>query len=167
LAIARIEFTFPFCPYKAIMRKVGIFSLILLTIGFSACSGPRLHLFGYDYTPPQALRICRQVLMEQGYQIAVFEITTGVVTTTAREFTGEKGETVRYQVVIAQTKPHELRITVIPRTVLAYRDQIMESLMGPLKQAGIYPRHIPPPARKPKYWRQPPSSPPPAPPFLP
>ncbi|KPL18115.1 MAG: hypothetical protein AMJ92_09525 [candidate division Zixibacteria bacterium SM23_81] len=145
------------------MRKFGIFCSVLLTIGFLACSGPKLHLFGYDYTPPQALRICRQVLMEQGYQITVFEMTTGVVKTTTRDFVGEKGETIRYQIVITQTKPHELRITVIPRTVLAYRDQIMESLIGHLKQAGIYPRHIPPPVQKPKYWKQPPSSPPPLP----
>lgn len=141
------------------MRKFEIAPLILLTTGFLACSGPKLHLFGYDYNPLQALRICRQVLIEQGYQIAVFETATGVVKTSTREFPGERGETVRYQVVITQTKPHELRITVIPRTVLAYRDQIVESLIGPFTQAGIYPKHIPPPVRKPKYWRQPPSSP--------
>lgn len=138
------------------MRRFRTLPFAVLTIFSLACAGPQPHRFTFEYTPPQAMRICRQVLREQGYLMAAFDVATGVLRTKPREFVGEKGEMVRYQIAITIINRYELRIRVIPSAALGYRDQIMESLMEPLKEAGIHPKYIPPPPRRPRYWRQPP-----------
>ena len=145
------------------MRKSWIVLFPLLAIALLACAGPKPHLFVYDYTPPQALRMCRQVLREQGYRMAIFDVAAGVLKTRPREFVGEERGTVRYQIAITITRRHEMRIRVIPSVAMAYRDQIMELLMEPLREAGIHPQYIPPPPPRPRYWRRPPPPPPPFP----
>jgi len=141
------------------MRKTPLFLFPLLVIVLLACAGPKPHRFLFEYTPPQAMRVCRQVLVEQGYEIVVFDAFAGVLKTKPREFLGEEGETIRYQIAIAIITRHELRISVTPSAALPYRDQIMESLMDPLKAAGLYPKYIPAPAPRPRYWRRPPPPP--------
>lgn len=141
------------------MRRSWMFLLSLLVIVYLACAGPKPHRFLFEYTPTQAMRVCRQVLVKQGYEMAAFDAFAGVLKTKPREFVGEEGETIRYQIAIAIITRHELRISVIPNAALGYRDQIMESLMDPLKAAGLYPKYIPPPPPRPRYWRRPPPPP--------
>lgn len=140
------------------MRKSRLLLFSLLVIVLLACAGPKPHRFLFQYTSPQAMRVCRQVLVEQGYEIAAFDEYAGVLRTKPREFVGEEGETIRYQIAVVIITRHELRISVIPNAVMSYRDQIMEPLMGPLEAAGLYPKYIPPPPPRPRYWRRPPLS---------
>jgi hypothetical protein len=141
------------------MRRSRMFLFPLLVIVLLACAGPKPHRFLFQYTPAQAMRVCRQVLVEQGYETAVFDASAGVLKTKPREFVGEQGGAIRYQIAIAIITRHELRISVIPSAALGYRDQIMELLMDPLKAAGLYPKYIPPPPPRPRYWRRPPPPP--------
>lgn len=141
------------------MRRDHVALLALLTVTLLACAAPQTHRFAFDYSPRQALRMIREILREQGYRIAVFDEPAGMLKTEHREFEGQEGQLVRYQFVISIVNPHELRVKVIPATALGYRDQIMETLLEPLKKAGLHPKYIPPPRSKPKYWKRPPSLP--------
>jgi hypothetical protein len=131
----------------------------LLTSTLLACAGSQPHRFVFDYSPPQALRMIREVLRDQGYRIAAFDESAGVVTTELREFEGQEGETVRYQIAVTIINPQELRIRVLPPAVLDYRDQIMETLLAPLEKVGLHPKYVPPPRSRPRSWRNPPAPP--------
>jgi hypothetical protein len=139
-----------------------VFTMLLVTC-LVTCSGSKPHRFAFEYSPPQALRICHQVLREQGYQMTIFDPITGILKTKPREFIGQEGQTVSYQIAIAVIRPHELRISVTPGSAIDYRDHIMSPLIEPLKAAGIHPKYIPPPPRRPRTMRRPPSPPPPFP----
>ncbi len=141
------------------MRRLTVSFTPLLIVFLLACSGSKPHRFAFEYSPPQAIRICHQVLRGQGYAMAISDPATGVLRTRPREFEGQEGEAVEYQISIKIIRPHELRITVTPSSVLDYRDQIIEPLINPLKAAGIHPKYIPPPPRRPRYWRRPPPPP--------
>jgi hypothetical protein len=140
-------------------RALFVFTVLLFTC-LVTCSGSKPHRFAFQYSPPQAIRICHQVLREQGYRMAIFDPTTGVLKTQPREFIGQEGQIVSYQIVIAVIRPHELRISVTPGSALDYREHIMEPLIAPLKAASIHPKYIPPPPRRPRTWRRPPPPPP-------
>ena len=127
------------------MRRVRMVILLLLTTTLLACAGPQPHRFVFDYSPPQTLRMIREVLRDQGYRIAAFDEPAGVITTELREFDGQEGETVRYQIAVTIINPQELRIRVLPPAVLDYRDQIMETLLAPLEKVGVRATYIPPP----------------------
>jgi hypothetical protein len=143
------------------MRRPRIILFPLLTLALLTCAVPKPHRFVFQYNASQAMRICREVLREQGYRMAVYDAATGVLKTEPREFMGQNGKTVRYQVAITVIRRHELRIGVIPNAALDYRDQIMEPLIELLRKAGIEPEYIPPPRSRPKRWRGPPPPPPP------
>jgi hypothetical protein len=87
----------------------------------------------------------REVLRNQDYQMAAFDEPAGVITTEPREFQGQYGETVRYQIAVTIINPRELRIRVLPPAALDYRDQIMETLLEPLEKVGVRATYIPPP----------------------
>jgi len=126
------------------MRRLRMVIFPLLTTTLLACAGPQPHRFVFDYSPPQALRMIREVLRAQGYLIAAFDEPAGVITTEPREYEGQEGETVRYQIAVAIINPKELRIRVLPPAVLDYRDQIMETLLAPLEKVGVRTKYIPP-----------------------
>ena len=145
------------------MKRSPIVLFSVLAIALLACAAPKPHRFVFDYTPPQAMRLCREVLREQGYRMAAFDAVTGVLKTKPREFVGEEDEVIRYQIAVTVIRRHELRINVLPSKAGGYRDQIMEPLVEALKKAGIQPKYIPPPHHRAKRWRGPPPPPPPLP----
>jgi hypothetical protein len=142
------------------MKKCLILLAVVLWFFISACAGPQPHRFLHGYSTAQALQFVRQVLNDHSYQIAIFDISTGVLKTDPRDFIGEDGGKVQYQISVTVVKLDELLVKVIPASAVDYRDQIMEPIVASLQAMGFDPKYIPPPPRHPRHWSRPPSPPP-------
>jgi sulfur relay (sulfurtransferase) complex TusBCD TusD component (DsrE family) len=129
------------------MKKLHRLFIALLATLLVVCSGPRSYRFYHHYNTPQALRFAHQVLKDQGYRIAVFDISSGVIKTERQDFTSADGSTIRHQISLTVVTTDELHIKVLPASTATYRDRIMEPLVTALEAVGIALKHPPPTAR--------------------
>jgi hypothetical protein len=136
-------------------HKIFVMMAVVALILMIGCSGPQPHLFVYKYSQPEALKACRTSLVELGYKIAVFDVSAGVLKTVSQKFISPEDDTwVNHQIVITLTRAHEMRVKVVPKKAIEYRDEIMEPIVKAFEEAGIHAKYIPPP--RPRPWRRPP-----------
>ncbi len=128
--------------------------VLLLIIVFVGCSGPQPHLFGYKFNQKEAMEVARTVLRQLDYKIDTYDRQSGVIDTKPREYSiPEKNEIVVYQIVVSLTRAHEMRVKVVPRSAVDFRDEIMKPIVNGFDEAGIEAKYIPPPRRRP--WKRP------------
>jgi hypothetical protein len=120
---------------------------IILILLLLACAGPQPYRFLHPYSVPQALRFVRQMLLDRGYRIAIFDPTTGVIKTERSQHTAQDGSTVSYQISVKVVTTDELIIKVLPASARSVVAEIMAPLSASLRAMGFNPEraiHSPP-----------------------
>jgi hypothetical protein len=125
------------------MKNFLIHSTLGLLILITSCaSSPSLRLT-HSYSIPQALRFVRQVLLDRGYGIAIFDTASGVVKTERREYTTEDGHKIRHQISVTVIKNDELLIRIIPASARHASDEIMTPIFKSLQAMGFHLEQVP------------------------
>jgi len=119
------------------MKKFPAPLLLLLSILILFCAAPRPYRFTHAYTVPQALRFVRQLLIDRGYRIAIFDTASGIIKTERRDHLAEDGSTVSHQISVTVVTTDELLIKVVPASVRRRTDQIMEPIAESLQAMGF------------------------------
>jgi len=127
-----------FCQHQKIgIKKTGS-ALILVAVVLSLfCAASQSHRLRHGYSVPQALRFVRQILIDRGYRIAVFDTASGIIRTERKDHTAEDGSTVTHQISVTVVTADELLIKVLPASVRRSADRIMEPLVESLQTMGF------------------------------
>jgi len=119
------------------MKKHPSPVLCILSALIICCAAPRPYRFTHTYTVPQALRFVRQMLIDRGYRIAIFDTASGIVKTERKEYPAEDGSTITHQISVMVVTPDELLIKVLPASVRNRTDQIMAPVAESLQMMGF------------------------------
>jgi hypothetical protein len=111
--------------------------LLLVAILILFCAAPYPYRFRHHYTVPQAMRFVRQMLLDRGYQIAIFDTASGIIKTQRKEYSAGDGSAASHQISVTVVKPDELLIKVLPASARKRTAQIMEPITESLRAMGF------------------------------
>ena len=114
---------------------ISFLSIVLVLTLF--CATPHPYRLQHAYSVPQALRFVRQVLLDQDYDIAIFDTASGVVKTERREFTTEDNRRIIHQISVTVMNNDELLVKVLPAAARNASDEIMAPIVQSLRAMGF------------------------------
>lgn len=122
---------------RQMMNRPGLHQLFILTILMVVCATTPVHRFQHSYSIPQALRFVRQILIDRGYRIAIFDTASGILKTEREDYTAGDGSTVSHQISVTVVTTDELLIKVLPASARSTAAEIMAPLAESLETMGF------------------------------
>jgi len=122
---------------RIVMKYPSRTLLLALAAAVLFCAAPRPHRFTHTYSVPQALRFVRQMLIDRGYRIAIFDTSSGIIKTERKDHLAEDGSAVRHQISVTVVTTGELLIKVLPASARRSAAAIMAPIAGSLQAMGF------------------------------
>ena len=119
------------------MKLSPVFFTIILSVLVIVCATSQSYRFTHSYSVPQALRFVRQLLIDRGYRIAIFDTASGIIKTERMEQTAEDGSTFSHQISVTVITTDELLIKVLPASARQRAARIMAPIVEDLQAMGF------------------------------